>query len=61
VIEAVRCDAGPLTGDPRDDDALLDLVGDERIVLLGEASHGTHDTGSRPTSRASSTPSCTST
>ena len=43
VIEAVRHDARPLTGDPRDYDALLDLIGDARIVLLGEASHGTHD------------------
>jgi erythromycin esterase-like protein/predicted phosphoribosyltransferase len=26
-----------------DDDALLDLVGDARLVLIGEASHGTHE------------------
>src|SRR5437762_3972805 len=26
-----------------DGDALLDLVGDARFVLLGEASHGTHE------------------
>ena len=31
----------PLSGDPSDYDALLDLVGDARFVLLGEASHGT--------------------
>ena len=43
MIEAVRREARPLTGDPRDYDALLDLVGDARIVLLGEASHGTHE------------------
>src|SRR5678815_2195782 len=33
----------PLTGSPRDYDPLLDLVGDARFVLLGEASHGTHE------------------
>ena len=32
-----------ITGEPRDYDALIDLVGDRRFVLLGEASHGTHD------------------
>ena len=42
-MEAVRLDAQPLTGDPRDYDALLELVGDARVVLLGEASHGTHE------------------
>jgi len=35
--------ARPLTGDTHDYDALLDLVGDARFVLLGEASHGTHE------------------
>ncbi len=33
----------PLTGAPTDFDPLLDLVGDARLVLLGEASHGTHE------------------
>ena len=33
----------PLTGAAADYDALLDLVGDARLVLLGEASHGTHE------------------
>ncbi|HEV8583331.1 MAG TPA: erythromycin esterase family protein [Methylomirabilota bacterium] len=33
----------PLGGDARDYDALLALIGDARFVLLGEASHGTHD------------------
>ena len=31
----------PLSGDASDYDALLELVGDARFVLLGEASHGT--------------------
>jgi erythromycin esterase-like protein len=43
VIEAVRLDARELTGDRSDYDALLAMVGDARIVLLGEASHGTHE------------------
>ena len=43
VVEAVRLDARPLTGAPSDYDALLAMVGDARIVLLGEASHGTHE------------------
>lgn len=33
----------PLTGASSDFDALLELVGDARIVLIGEASHGTHE------------------
>jgi erythromycin esterase-like protein len=33
----------PLTGAANDYDALLELIGDARLVLLGEASHGTHE------------------
>lgn len=43
AVAAVRNAALPLTGDPRDHDALMDVIGDARIVLLGEASHGTHE------------------
>ncbi len=43
ILEALRREAHPLTGDDRDYDALIALVGDARIVLLGEASHGTHE------------------
>ncbi len=32
-----------VTGERQDYDALLDLVGDRRFVLIGEASHGTHE------------------
>jgi erythromycin esterase-like protein len=41
--EFVREIAQPLTGSTNDYDALLELVGDARFVLLGEASHGTHE------------------
>lgn len=33
----------PLSGEPGDYDALIDRVGDARVVLLGEATHGTHE------------------
>lgn len=33
----------PLTGDAADYDPLLELIGDAHLVLLGEASHGTHE------------------
>jgi erythromycin esterase-like protein/adenine/guanine phosphoribosyltransferase-like PRPP-binding protein len=41
--ESVRKLARPLTGAAGDYDPLLELIGDARFVLLGEASHGTHD------------------
>jgi erythromycin esterase-like protein len=43
IVDALRREAHPLAGDPRDYDTLLALIGDSRIVLLGEASHGTHE------------------
>src|SRR6266511_469104 len=43
LSELVRRAAVPLTGAAKDYDALLDLIGDARLVLLGEASHGTHE------------------
>src|SRR5437867_3748305 len=33
----------PVTGSDADYDPLLDAIGDAPIVLLGEASHGTHE------------------
>jgi erythromycin esterase-like protein len=41
--EYVREIAQPLAGEARDYDALLELIGDARFVLIGEASHGTHE------------------
>ncbi|HJQ80182.1 MAG TPA: erythromycin esterase family protein [Lacipirellulaceae bacterium] len=43
LISAVRAAAHPLIGAAADYDPLLDLIGDAQFVLLGEASHGTHD------------------
>jgi erythromycin esterase-like protein/adenine/guanine phosphoribosyltransferase-like PRPP-binding protein len=43
AVAAVRHRAVPLTGGAHDYDALLDGIGDARIVLIGEASHGTHE------------------
>jgi erythromycin esterase-like protein len=33
----------PLPGTQRDYDTLMDFIGDARLVLLGEATHGTHE------------------
>ncbi len=35
--------ARPVTGVAEDYDSLLHLIGDRRLVLIGEASHGTHE------------------
>ena len=43
AVAAVRLDARPLTGADADYDQLLAHIGDARLVLLGEASHGTHE------------------
>jgi erythromycin esterase-like protein len=36
-------DIVPLRGSARDYDSLVDRIGDQRVVLIGEASHGTHE------------------
>lgn len=43
LASAVRESAYPLTGAAQDYDPLIELIGDARFVLLGEASHGTHE------------------
>jgi erythromycin esterase-like protein len=43
LIAALRHAARPITGNAHDYDELLDLIGDARFVLIGEASHGTHE------------------
>lgn len=43
LTDAVREAAHPLTGAASDYDPLMELIGDARFVLIGEASHGTHE------------------
>jgi erythromycin esterase-like protein len=43
LADRIRAAAHPLRGERDDYDALLEMVGDARLVLLGEASHGTHE------------------
>ena len=43
ALAIVRDRARPLKGDPAQYDALLEGIGDARVVLLGEATHGTHE------------------
>src|ERR671927_628095 len=44
LVEQVKEVAHPLVdGDLSGYDPLIELVGDARIVLLGEATHGTHE------------------
>jgi erythromycin esterase-like protein len=43
LTEALREKLQPLPGTAQDYDRLMDLIGDARYVLIGEASHGTHE------------------
>lgn len=43
LTDLVRDAAVPLIGSTGDYDPLLELIGDARFVLLGEATHGTHE------------------
>jgi erythromycin esterase-like protein len=43
MLEGMRQHACPLTGATADYAALLERIGEARLVLLGEASHGTHE------------------
>jgi erythromycin esterase-like protein len=42
-IRAIRENAGTIKESPQDYDSLIELAGNSRFALLGEASHGTHD------------------
>src|SRR5689334_15710438 len=43
LVDLISKAAEPLTGSRSDFDRVIDLVGDARFVLIGEASHGTHE------------------
>ncbi|HEX8830265.1 MAG TPA: erythromycin esterase family protein, partial [Longimicrobium sp.] len=43
VVAMIRQAARPITGSERDYDPLLAMIGDARFVLLGDATHGTHE------------------
>ena len=43
AVETIRETSHRLEGAPGDYDSLMEMVGDARLVLLGEASHGTHE------------------
>ncbi|MBD2564417.1 MULTISPECIES: erythromycin esterase family protein [Nostoc] len=43
LVDVVRESAYRLTGAAADYDPLMNLIGDARIVLIGEATHGTHE------------------
>src|SRR4026209_1970721 len=43
TLQLIADAAHPLSGAKTDYDPLLDLIGDAQFVLLGEASHGTHE------------------
>jgi erythromycin esterase-like protein len=42
-VQNIRNAASPLTGAPYDYNVLLDRIGNSKFVLIGEASHGTHE------------------
>src|SRR5256714_10294081 len=43
IASGLRETVHPITGVRTDFDALLEMIGDARFVLLGEATHGTHE------------------
>ena len=43
LVDLISRKAEPLVGSPNDFDSLIDMIGDARFVLIGEASHGTHE------------------
>jgi erythromycin esterase-like protein len=43
LVDALRAAALPLSNQHHDFDPLLERIGEARVVLIGEASHGTHE------------------
>lgn len=43
TLHRIRQHAKPLTGAAEDFDELLEMIGESSVVLLGEATHGTHE------------------
>jgi erythromycin esterase-like protein len=43
LIEKIRNSAVPLTGNARDYNSLMEMIGDARYVLIGEATHGSDE------------------
>src|ERR1051326_9367728 len=43
LTDVIREAAHPLLGERDDYDPLLKMIGDARVVLIGEASHSTHE------------------
>ena len=43
IVRLLAREAWPVRGDPNDYEPLLDQIGDASYVLIGEASHGTHE------------------
>ena len=43
LVDVISEKAEALVGSPDDFDSIVDLIGDARFLLIGEASHGTHE------------------
>ena len=42
-LRAIRENSEPIMGSEAEYGPVMDLIGDSRFVLIGEASHGTHE------------------